>query len=217
VSDVRDLLVETAERVFKRGRGWDEVEKAGLLEVGEGGDLGDVAAVIRVSAYHASEIEFAERVMPALDDERRRGALMRAVQMTGALARVRDITIRYAAERQQFGQPLNRFQAVQQQLAELAGEVALATAAVDDAIADPSPRRVAAAKVVAGRAATRSAAIAHQVHGAIGFTREHELHRFTTRLWRWRDDYGVESQWAESIGDLYAHAGADRVWEVLTA
>jgi acyl-CoA dehydrogenase len=93
----------------------------------------------------------------------------------------------------------------------------LATAAVDDAIADPSPRRVAAAKVVAGRAATRSAAIAHQVHGAIGFTREHELHRFTTRLWRWRDDYGVESQWAESIGDLYAHAGADRVWEVLTA
>ena len=142
---------------------------------------------------------------------------MRAIQMTGALARVRDLSVAYAAERRQFGQPLNRFQAVQQALAELAGEVALAEAAVADAIDDPSPRRVAAAKVVAGRAAGRCAAIAHQVHGAIGFTREHELHRYTTRLWRWRDDFGGEARWAESLGDLYAHAGADRAWEVITS
>lgn len=217
MSDVRDLLVETAERVFARNGGWDEVEKAGLLDVGETGDLGDVAAVIRVSAYHATELDYAERAMPPLDDERRRGALMRAIQITGALARVRDLTVRYAGERQQFGQPLNRFQAIQQELAELAGETALATAAVDDAIADPSPRRVAVAKVIAGRSAGRSAAIAHQVHGAIGFTQEHQLHRFTTRLWRWRDEFGGESRWAESLGDLYAHAGTDRVWEVVTS
>lgn len=217
MSDVRDLLVETAERVFSRGGGWDEVEKAGLLDLREAGDLGDAAAVIRVSAYHATDLEFAERAMPEVGDERRRGALMRAIQITGALARVRDLSVRYAAERQQFGQPLNRFQAVQQALAELAGEAALAEAAVADAVEDPSPRRVAAAKVVAGRAAGRGAALAHQVHGAIGFTREHELHRYTTRLWRWRDDFGGEARWAESLGDLYAHAGADRAWEVVTS
>ncbi len=217
MSDIRDLVVETAERVFREGGDWDAVERAGLTEVGETGDLGDVAAVIRVSAYHATELEFAERVMPAVADERRTAALMRAIQITGALARVRDLTVRYAAERHQFGQPLNRFQAVQQAVAELAGEVALATAAVDDAIDDPSPRRIAAAKIVAGRAASRTAAIAHQVHGAIGFTREHQLHRYTTGLWRWRDDFGSEAQWAESLGDLYAHEGADRSWEVVTS
>lgn len=218
MSDVRDLLVDTAHRVFGAGGGWAEVEKAGLLEVAETGDLGDVAAVIRIAAYHATELEdFSERVMPAVADERRRAALLRAIQITGALARVRDITVRYASERRQFGQPLNHFQAVQQQLAELAGEVALAAAAVDEAVADPTARRIAEAKIVAGRAAGRGAAIAHQVHGAIGFTREHELHRYTTRLWQWRDEAGSESRWAESLGDLYAHAGADRVWEVLTS
>ena len=217
MSDVRDLLVETAERVFSRGGGWDEVEMAGLLDVREAGDLGDAAAVIRVSAYHATDLDFAERAMPEVGDERRRGALMRAIQITGALDRVRDLTVTYASARRQFGQPLSRFQAVQLQLAELAGAAALAEAAVAEAVEDPSPRRVAAAKVVAGRAAGRGAAIAHQVHGAIGFTREHELHRFTTRLWRWRDDFGGEARWAESLGDLYAHAGADRVWEVVTS
>lgn len=217
MSDIRDLLVETAERVFREGAGWDAIEAVGLTEVGETGDLGDVAAVIRVSAYHATDLDFAERVMPPMADERRRGALMRAIQMTGALARVRALTVRYAAERHQFGQPLNRFQAVQQEIAELAGEVALATAAVEEAVDDPSPRRIAAAKIVAGRAASRASAIAHQVHGAIGFTREHQLHRYTTRLWRWRDDFATEARWAESLGDLYAHEGADRAWEVLTS
>ncbi len=141
---------------------------------------------------------------------------MRSAQMVGALERVRELTVGYAAERRQFGQPLNRFQAVQQQLAELAGEVALAAAAVEVAAADPTPLRVAAARVVAGRAAGRASAIAHQVHGAIGFTHEHPLHRFTTRLWRWRDEHGTEAAWAESLGTLLARAGADRVWEALT-
>lgn len=217
MSDVRDLLVETADRVFAKGGGWEEVERSGLLGLREAGDLGDAAAVIRASAYHGTELDFAERVMPDIGEGRRQGALMRAVQITGALARVRDLTVRHASERHQFGQALNRFQAVQQELAEMAGEVALAEAAVAAALDDPSPRRVAAAKVVAGQSAGRVAAIAHQVHGAIGFTMEHELHRHTTSLWRWRDDFAAESRWAESLGDLYAHAGADRVWEVITS
>lgn len=218
MSDIRDMVVATAHEVFGRaGADVDsEVEKSGLLAIGEEGDLGDVAAVIRVSAYHAADGDFAGRVMPALDDERRRGALLRSIQIAGGLERVRDLTVRYAAEREQFGQPINRFQAVQQQIAELAGAVALAVAAVDEAVAEPTAKRVAVAKVVAGDCAGRAAAIAHQVHGAIGFTHEHVLHRYTTRLWRWRDEFGTESAWAENLGDLLARAGGERLWEVTT-
>ena len=218
MSDVRDLLVATANEVFGRESGdlEAEIEKSGLLGVAEEGDLGDVAAVIRSSAYHAIESDFADRVMPPLDDERRRGALLRSIQVAGALERVRDLTVAYAREREQFGQPLNRFQAIQQELAELAGMVALAGAAVDQAVEDPSAKRVAVAKVVAGEAAGRVATLAHQVHGAIGFTYEHQLHRFTTRLWRWRDEFGTEAAWAEGLGDLLARVGGDRVWEVTT-
>lgn len=218
MSDVRDLLVETAHNVFGRDGGdvEAEIEKSGLAAVGEEGDLGDVAAVIKVSAYHAHEGDFADRVMPKLDDERRRGALLRSIQMAGALERIRDLTVAYAAEREQFGQPINRFQAVQQELAELAATVALAVAAVDEAVADPSAKRIATAKVVAGESAGRAATLAHQVHGAIGFTHEHRLHRFTTRLWRWRDEFGTEPAWAENLGDLLARVGGERVWEVTT-
>ena len=219
MSEVHELLVQTAHQVFARESAdpWQEVEKAGLGDLGADAELHDVAAVIRISAYHGTEIDFADRVMPELGDPQRRGALMRALQMVGAMERVRDLTVSYAAERRQFGQPLNRFQAVQQQLAELAGEVALAGAAVEAAVVDPlSVKQVAAAKVVAGAAAGRVAAIAHQVHGTIGFTHEHQLHRWTTRLWDWRDQFGTESAWSEALGDLIARAGGDRLWEVVT-
>jgi acyl-CoA dehydrogenase len=120
--------------------------------------------------------------------------------MAGAAARARDLTITYASERQQFGQAVNRFQAVQQQLAEMAGESAAADAAVEQALANPTAARISAAKVVAGRSAARVAKIAHQIHGAIGFTHEHSLHRFTTRIWQWRDQDGTEAQHAVSLG-----------------
>ncbi|HEX6351275.1 MAG TPA: acyl-CoA dehydrogenase family protein [Candidatus Dormibacteraeota bacterium] len=219
MSAERDLLLETAHRVFGResADAWAEVEKSGLADLGEEAPLADVAEVIRASAYHGTEIDFAEKVMPEVGDAQRRGALMRSIQMLGALERVRDLTVTYAAERRQFGQALNRFQAVQQQLAELAGEVALAAAAVEAAVEDPlAPRQVATAKIVAGSAAGRAAAIAHQVHGAIGFTHEHQLHRWTTRLWAWRDEFGTESAWSEALGDLVARTGGDRLWELIT-
>lgn len=219
MSDVRDLLVATAHDVFGRGRADVDtaIERSGLASVGEEGDLGDVAAVIRVAAYHAAADGFADRVMPGGVDAGLRGALARSIQMAGALERVRDLTVRYAAERRQFGQPLNRFQAIQQHLAALAAEVALAGAAVDDAVASPTPARVGAAKIVAGRAAGAAAAIAHQVHGAIGYTREHELHRFTTRLWRWRDEHGTEAEWAARLGERALAATPDGLWGLMTA
>jgi acyl-CoA dehydrogenase len=55
------------------------------------------------------------------------------------------------------------------------------------------------------------------VMGAIGFTQEHTLHRFTRRLWGWRDDFGNESYWAVKLGNLVAAKGADGLWPMLAA
>jgi acyl-CoA dehydrogenase len=155
-----------------------------------------------------------DRVEPAgLDEMLPEGALVRAVQMAGALESVLALTLEYAADRRQFDTPLNRFQAIQQQLAELAAEVAEAGAAADAAVAVPDALRVAAAKVRCGEAAGRAAAIAHQVHGAIGFTDEHRLHQLTRRLWAWRDDFGGEARWAIRLGRL---AASEDLWEATT-
>jgi acyl-CoA dehydrogenase len=147
------------------------------------------------------------------------GAVMRSAQMAGALQTVLEESVRYATERVQFGRPIGRFQAIQQNLAVLAGQVAAATAAAEAAIEavarDVASPAIAAAKIRTGEAAGIGAAIAHQVHGAIGFTQEHRLHHFTRRLWSWRDEFGNEAHWANSLGGAVAAAGADRLWRDL--
>jgi alkylation response protein AidB-like acyl-CoA dehydrogenase len=156
----------------------------------------------------------------------RMGAALRAQQMAGALERILDLSLEYARERVQFGRPIARFQAIQHSLASLAGEVAAAGAAADAAasavirhgIEDQRTLfAVAAAKIRAGEAAGAGAAIAHQVHGAMGFTREYGLHHSTRRLWAWRDDFGAESVWALSLGEIAINAGAGALWPALTA
>jgi acyl-CoA dehydrogenase len=149
------------------------------------------------------------------------GAVMRSVQMAGALQSILETSVQYARERVQFGRPIGRFQAVQQNLALLAGQAAAATAAAEAAIEaashDLESPAVAAAKIRAGEAAGIGAAIAHQVHGAIGFTQEHRLHYSTRRLWSWRDEFGNEAYWARKLGGVVAAAGADRLWHGITA
>jgi acyl-CoA dehydrogenase len=149
------------------------------------------------------------------------GAVMRSAQMAGALQSILEMTVQYAQERVQFGRPIGRFQAVQQNLAVLAGQTAAATAAAEAAIEvaarDLDSPSVAAAKIRAGEAAGIGAAIAHQIHGAIGFTQEHRLHYSTRRLWSWRDEFGNEAWWARRLGGAAAAAGADRLWQGITA
>ena len=76
---------------------------------------------------------------------------------------------------------------------------------------------IAAAKARCGEAASVSAGIAHQAHGAIGFTYEHSLHFFTKRLWSWRDEFGNETEWNQFVGRHMAAAGADQLWAEITA
>jgi acyl-CoA dehydrogenase len=143
----------------------------------------------------------------ACDLFRQRGALSRVLLMAGAAERVLELTTAYARERTQFGRPIAGFQAVRHQIARLAAETAAMRAAAQVAVPGDSWRRVAAAKVRAGRAAGEVAAIAHQVHGALGFTWEHRLRAFTTRLWAWREEYGGEGEWAADLGAWVLRTG----------
>ena len=162
----------------------------------------------------------------SLDEARLFGAASRAALIAGALQALLDLSVEYSRERVAFERPIAKFQAVQQELARLAGEVAAANAAANSAAwaldhhesgSDSVLVEVASAKVRAGEAAHAGALIAHQVHGAIGYSREHVLHRYTHRLWAWRDEYGDESEWALRLGRHFARLGADGMWPALTA
>lgn len=149
-----------------------------------------------------------------------RGALARTASMAGAARRALDLSVRYASERQQFGRPVKAFQAVQQLLATLAGETLLCGVAAESAAqaldVDPgSLLPIAAAKTSASKSAGEVASVAHQVHGAIGVTDEHELRLSTTRLWAWREEFGSARAWAKQVGEIGAKAGADGLWAAL--
>ncbi len=149
----------------------------------------------------------------------RLGALFRAAQMSGALEEALQLAVTYAGDRVQFGRPIAKFQAIQQQLALAAEQVAAAGVAVASAVSAAGSGDLAfaagAAKLRVGEAAGKVCDIVHQVHGAIGFTHEHRLHQLTRRLWSWRDEFGVESAWALELGRLMASQGADGIWPFL--
>ncbi len=148
-------------------------------------------------------------------------AMARACQIAGALERALELTVQYANERSQFGTLIGKFQAVQQELARMAGEVAAAGAAVENAsrAADRKGSKagfeMATAKIRASEAATIVASIAHQTHGAMGHTYEHPLHFVTRRLWSWRSEFGSENYWAEELGGSLARKGGQALWSYL--
>jgi acyl-CoA dehydrogenase len=154
------------------------------------------------------------------------GAVARSLQIAGALESMLDVSVRYANERIAFEKKISKFQAVQHNLAKLAGEAAAALAAASsaaDAVSnsayfdDAVFLEAASAKIRCAEAAEKGAAIAHQVHGAIGFTLEHILHRYTLRALAWRDDFGHDSYWAVELGRLVAARGADELWPLVAS
>jgi acyl-CoA dehydrogenase len=149
------------------------------------------------------------------------GAMLRSAQMAGALQSLLDQSVAYANERVQFGRPIGKLQIIQQQLAVLAGHVAACTTAAEAAFATAArgadPRfDVAVAKVRCGDCVDTATGIAHQVHGAIGFTYEHSLHFSTRRLWSWRSEFGSDSTWAEELGRAVLERGGAALWPDLT-
>lgn len=148
-------------------------------------------------------------------------ALARTAQIAGALDAALAMSVDYANQRVQFGRALGKFQAVQQNLATFACEAAAANCAAigaGQAMAQrPAPYEVAAAKLRANRAVGVGAALAHQVHGAIGFTQDYALHPFTRRLWAWRSEFGNDAYWSDHLGKHIIARGADNFWADITA
>jgi acyl-CoA dehydrogenase len=198
----RNAVVEIVRGENYAGEGWIQIDATGALGIAPTG----LAATVTGT------------------DARALGALARAMQMGGALTRVVDLCVQYANEREQFGKPIGKFQVLQHYLSEIAGEAVTAVAAAEnaaDVMAMGAARAevdqvVGAAKAVAGRAAGTVNRLAHQIHGAIGYTDEHRLQYWTKRLWAWRDDFGTESQWAATLGSSLAAAGGDALWPRLT-
>jgi acyl-CoA dehydrogenase len=162
---------------------------------------------------------------------RRLLCLFRSLLIAGAAERALDLTVTYVKEREQFGRPLAKFPTVQAELARMAGEVALIGAATQAAVAaEGAPLAgevvpaVVAAKAQASSGAGVVAAIAHQLHGAIGTTEEHRLRLTTTRLWSWREEDGSEAECFAELGRAAlgaasgagAGAGAGGLWPWLS-
>jgi hypothetical protein len=130
--------------------------------------------------------------------------------LLGLAERALELTVSYTAQRSQFGTPIGTFQAVKHQLADAFVAVDLARPLVwaaawshsrDESFAD---RDVAAAKLRAGDAAALAARAALQCHGGMGYTREHELHRWLLRIWALRAAWGAP---ADLVATLEAALG----------
>ena len=152
-------------------------------------------------------------------------AVLRANQIVGALRGALSLTVGYVGERHAFGRPLAKFQAIQHNLARLASDTAICEAlaltaaeGLEALLAADRAAWIAAAsaKIRAGEAAQEGARIAHQAFGALGFTAEHPLHRYSHSLWAWRDDFGSEGEWARQLGRVMAQGGAAAYWQALT-
>lgn len=204
-------LVRTADCKLKRGKGL----------AGDAREAVEFANVLPVHHARLKESGARER-----DRLLMMGAAVRAQQIAGSLDRILELSVMYSQQRVAFEKPISKFQAIQHSLARLGGEVAAAASAAAsaaDTIAntafdeDAALLEIAAAKIRCSEAAEVGAGIAHQVHGAIGFTDEHILHRFTLRLLSWRDEFGDETFWSLKLGELIAARGPRELWPLLAS
>ncbi|WP_033294121.1 acyl-CoA dehydrogenase family protein [Amycolatopsis jejuensis] len=144
-----------------------------------------------------------------------RGALVRGVQVSAVLDRIVELCVTHASDRTQFGRPLSKFQAVQHLVVDAAAEAASARSATEAALADGTEFRIAVARSCAGHAASIVVRNAHQVHGAIGTTREHRLHESTTAALAWRSEFGSVRQWDELLTDRATQSGRRGLWPLV--
>lgn len=200
----------------------------GLNEIQEGADQsltadGSRAVVISwhddgwalaEAEHHAAPVEdhaalhWAPIDGDAVEQARLRLALVRAVQITGALDSITALAIEHAQTREQFGRPIGARQAVQQMVSHIAAETALARAATDAAVLIAAESTVSTAQLAPAVAVARSCTghavdpvvrMAHQVIGAIGTTEEHRLHTFTSAALSLRNQQGTSRDWDRAV------------------
>ena len=136
------------------------------------------------------------------------GAVLTSAQMAGAMARMLDTSLAYVNDRQQFGHPLGKFQAIQHNMAVMAERVVAASVGARIGMGGSGlvidRWRAAVAKCAANDAGVQCVAIAHAVHGAIGISEELDLQLYARRIKRWGLAFGSESYWSQVIGEMRA-------------
>lgn len=197
-----------------------QVDVAGVVErvvmVGRDENGWYVSDVPAVDAHSGDTGPPRHRVSDEVVAEARtRRALVRAIQISTALETITALTVEHARTREQFGRTIGKQQAVQRMIAIVAGETALARAATDAAVlatADPDTpdsqvaAMVAIARSCCGHAVDPVVRHAHQIIGAIGTTREHRLHVFTTAALTLRSENGATRDWDAAVLDLAVRA-----------
>ncbi|WP_329383958.1 acyl-CoA/acyl-ACP dehydrogenase [Streptomyces sp. NBC_01351] len=134
---------------------------------------------------------------------RAEGALLTAALQVGSALRTVELAVRYAGEREQFGQPIGAFQAVKHLCAQMLVRAEVARTAVYAAAVTSGDGEIAAAKLLADEAAVRNARDCLQVHGGMGFTWEADVHLHLKRAWvraeQWRTAADAEELLAEEL------------------
>lgn len=241
MSENRDALLEMAEGLFAglRGKSADDcaspLDEAGFTtllvpenEGGFGGDWGDLAAVLRLVGFHALAAPLGEQIVSAGEEQGvgipadaiARVAFLRVCMTAGALDAALKLAIDYCGERQQFGRPLSKFQAIQQSIALLAMEAATVNCAAQGAAAalerGDADFEIGCAKLRTNMAIKTGTALAHQVHGAIGFTHDYPLHELTRPMMRWRSEGGNDAYWNSKLGRQVVDWGGEGLWDEMT-
>jgi alkylation response protein AidB-like acyl-CoA dehydrogenase len=190
--------------------GWTDVAEAGLGFVEEALLLEELGYALYPGPYLAHVAGLAEvlggdiatvdptrplkSLEPPEESPRLRAAM--AAEALGIAQRALDLGIEHAKTREQFGKPIGTYQAVSHPLAQTYTDVELSRSlaywaawcvAEDD---DRAPLAAAAAKAFATEAAVAACERSIQLHGGIGFTWEHPLHRFYKRA-QWLEGFGT--------------------------
>jgi alkylation response protein AidB-like acyl-CoA dehydrogenase len=137
------------------------------------------------------------------------GALLTAALQVGLAARLTELAVEYAKQREQFGRPIGSFQAVKHICADMFVRTELARASlhfaavtIDDPEVDDARRAVAGAKLLADEAAGTNGRACIQVHGGMGFTWEVPVHFFAKRAWLHATEFGTADEHAEDLAAL---------------
>ncbi len=160
-----------------------------------------------VSAPASAVLGEANRGWDTIEKVLQWGAVGKCAEMVGGAERVLDMTVEYAKQRVQFGRPIGSFQAVQHHCANMATDVEgsrfityqAAWRLSEGLSADVE---VAMAKAWVSEAYRRVCALGHQCHGAIGFTKEHNMQLYSRRA------KAAELAFGDSDFHLEAVAGA---------
>ena len=133
-----------------------------------------------------------------------RAAVAKCCEMVGCIQQALDMTVNYAKERKQYDRPIGSFQVIQHYCADMATDVdgtRLSTYQAAWMLSEglPGTREIAIAKAWAGEACQRVMAVAHQIHGAIGVTIDHDLQYYTRRAKAAEVSFGDASFYREVV------------------